>query len=146
MSVMLTISVLGVRQMGGLQTWELQAYDQLMRSRPQEKQDPRLLIVTVTEEDFQLPEQKERRGSLSDLALTRLLEKLAHLEPKAIGLDIYHDQSLQRNQAALAARLKIDDRLFAICKVQELTKERPGISPPLPGFLTNSEKNGVKNC
>lgn len=32
MSVMLTISVLGVRQMGGLQTWELQAYDQLMRS------------------------------------------------------------------------------------------------------------------
>ncbi|HYX13338.1 MAG TPA: CHAT domain-containing protein, partial [Nostoc sp.] len=76
MSVMLTISALGVRQMGGLQTWELQAYDQLMRSRPQEKQDPRLLIVTVTEEDFQLPEQKERRGSLSELALARLLEKL----------------------------------------------------------------------
>ncbi|WP_445627710.1 CHASE2 domain-containing protein [Nostoc sp. DSM 114167] len=130
-SVMLTISVLGVRQMGGLQTWELQAYDRLMRSRPQEKQDPRLLIVTVTEEDFQLPEQKERRGSLSDLALTRLLEKLAQFQPKAIGLDIYHDQSSQRNQASLAAKLKTDNRLFAICKVQELTKERPGISPPL---------------
>ncbi|BBD69322.1 adenylate cyclase [Nostoc commune NIES-4072] len=131
MSVMLTISVLGVRQMGRLQTWELQAYDQLMRSRPQEKQDPRLLIITVTEEDFQLPEQKERRGSLSELALTRLLEKLAHLEPKAIGLDIYHDQPSQRNQASLATRLKTDDKLFAICKVQELTKERPGISAPL---------------
>ena len=131
MSVMLTISVLGVRQMGGLQTWELQAYDQLMRSRPQEKQDSRLLIVTVTEEDFQLPEQKERRGSLSDLALDRLLEKLAQLEPKAIGLDIYHDQSSQPNQASLATRLKIDHKLFAICKVKELTKDRPGISPPL---------------
>ncbi len=131
MSVMLTISVLGVRQMGGLQTWELQAYDQFMRSRPQEKQDPRLLIVTVTEEDFQLPEQKERTGSLSDLALTRLLEKLAQFQPKAIGLDIYHDQSSQRNQASLAARFKIDDKLFAICKIQELTKDRPGISPPL---------------
>ncbi|MBD0386509.1 MAG: CHAT domain-containing protein, partial [Nostoc sp. C3-bin3] len=83
MSVMLTISVLGVRQMGRLQTWELQAYDQLMRSRPQEKQDPRLLIVTVTEEDFQLPEQKERRGSLSELALARLLEKLTQFQPKA---------------------------------------------------------------
>ena len=130
MSVMFTISVLGVRQMGGLQTWELQAYDQLMRSRPQEKQDSRLLIVTVTEEDFQLPEQKERTGSLSDLALTRLLEKLAQFQPKAIGLDIYHDQSSQRNQASLAAKLKIDD-IFAICKVQELTKDRPGISPPL---------------
>ncbi len=131
MSVMLTISVLGVRQMGRLQTWELQAYDQLMRSRPQEKQDPRLLIVTVTEEDFQLPEQKERRGSLSELALARLLEKLAHFQPKAIGLDIYHDQSSQRNQASLATRLKTDDKLFAICKVQELTKDRPGISAPL---------------
>ncbi|MCC5648398.1 CHASE2 domain-containing protein [Nostoc sp. XA013] len=131
MSVMLTISVLGVRQMGRLQTWELQAYDQLMRSRPQEKQDPRLLIVTVTEEDFQLPEQKERRGSLSELALARLLEKLAQFQPKAIGLDIYHDQPSQRNQASLATRLKTDDRLFTICKVQELTKDRPGISPPL---------------
>jgi len=131
MSVMLTISVLGVRQMGKLQTWELQAYDQLMRSRPQEKQDPRLLIVTVTEEDFQLPEQKERRGSLSELALARLLEKLAHFQPKAIGLDIYHDHSSQRNQASLATRLKTDDKLFAICKVQELTKDRPGISAPL---------------
>ncbi|MBW4424332.1 MAG: CHASE2 domain-containing protein [Nostoc desertorum CM1-VF14] len=131
MSVMLTISLLGVRQMGRLQTWELQAYDQLMRSRPQEKQDPRLLIVTVTEEDFQLPEQKERRGSLSELALARLLEKLAHFQPKAIGLDIYHDQSSQRNQASLATRLKTDDKLFAICKVQELTKDRPGISAPL---------------
>ncbi|MEA5626052.1 CHASE2 domain-containing protein [Nostoc sp. UHCC 0251] len=131
MSVMLTISVLGVRQMGGLQTWELQAYDQLMRSRPQEKQDPRLLIVTVTEEDFQLPEQKERRGSLSELALARLLEKLAQFQPKAIGLDIYYDQSSQLNQASLATRLKTDDKLFAICKVKELTKDRPGISPPL---------------
>ncbi|MCC5609529.1 CHASE2 domain-containing protein [Nostoc sp. CHAB 5834] len=131
MSVMLTISVLGVRQMGALQTWELQAYDQLMRSRPQEKQDPRLLIVTVTEEDFQLPEQKERRGSLSELALARLLEKLVQFQPKAIGLDIYHDQPSQRKQASLATRLKTDDKLFAICKVQELTKDRPGISPPL---------------
>jgi CHASE2 domain-containing sensor protein len=102
-----------------------------MRSRPQEKQDPRLLIVTVTEEDFQLPEQKERRGSLSELALARLLEKLAQFQPKVIGLDIYHDQSSQRNQASLASRLKTDDKLFAICKVQELTKDRPGISPPL---------------
>ncbi|MCC5663633.1 CHASE2 domain-containing protein [Nostoc sp. CHAB 5784] len=131
MSVMLTISVLGVRQMGGLQTWELQAYDQLMRSRPQEKQDSRLLIVTVTEEDFQLPEQKERRGSLSELALARLLEKLAQFQPKAIGLDIYRDQPSQRNPAFLATKLKIDDRFFAICKVKELTKDRPGISPPL---------------
>lgn len=50
---------MGVRSQGLLQTWELQAFDTLMRSlsvasavsRPQEKPDPRILVVTVTETD-----------------------------------------------------------------------------------------------
>ncbi|MFN6569515.1 CHASE2 domain-containing protein [Dendronalium sp. ChiSLP03b] len=126
LSLLATLGVLGIRHQGGLQTWELQAYDQFMRSRPQEKQDSRLLIVTVTEEDFQLPEQKQRRGSLSDLALARLLEKLTPLKPRTIALDIYRDEPSKSNQAALA-----DNKLFAICKVKELVQERPGISPPL---------------
>ncbi|HIK14892.1 MAG TPA: CHAT domain-containing protein [Leptolyngbyaceae cyanobacterium M33_DOE_097] len=68
-SVMVTTLVMGMRYVGGLQAWELQAFDQLMRSRPEEPQDSRLLIVTITEDDFQLPEQQQRQGSLSDLAL-----------------------------------------------------------------------------
>ncbi|MEA5504774.1 CHASE2 domain-containing protein, partial [Halotia wernerae UHCC 0503] len=126
LSLLATVGVLGLRHQGELQTWELQAYDQFMRSHPQEKQDSRLLIVTVTEEDLQLPEQKDRRGSLSDLALTRLLEKLAQFKPRTIGLDIYHEQPSKFNQAALA-----DQKLFAICKVKELAQKRPGIAPPL---------------
>ncbi|MDZ8188417.1 MAG: CHASE2 domain-containing protein [Nostoc sp. ChiSLP02] len=126
LSLLITLGVLGLRYQGGLQTWELQAYDQLVRSRPQEKQDSRLLIVTVTEEDFQLPEQKLRSGSLSDVALARLLEKLAQLKPRTIGLDIYRDQPSKLNPATFAER-----NLLAICKVKEPTKERPGISAPL---------------
>ncbi|QDL07385.1 sensor protein Chase2 [Brasilonema octagenarum UFV-E1] len=130
MSFIVTSFLMGVRWLGILQAWELQAFDHFMRSRRQEKQDSRLLIVTVTEDDLKLPEQKDRRGSLSDLALARLLEKLAPLQPKAIGLDIYRDEPSQLNQATLATRLKTDDNFFAICKVSDKTKNRSGNSPP----------------
>ncbi|NDJ20668.1 CHASE2 domain-containing protein [Nostoc sp. B(2019)] len=131
LSVLITASVLGVRHQGGLQTWELQAFDQLMRSRPQEKQDSRLLIVTVTEDDLKLPEQQQAKGSLSDVALTRLLEKLAQFQPRTIGLDIYRDKPLEPNQAYKVTRLLTDNKLFAICKVKDRTKDHPGVSPPL---------------
>ncbi|KYC41092.1 sensor protein Chase2 [Scytonema hofmannii PCC 7110] len=130
-SLLLTTGVLGIRYQGGLQTSELFFYDRLMRSRPQEKQDSRLLIVTVTEDDLKLKEQQQGKGSLSDIALARLLEKLVQFQPRTIGLDIYRDEPSQSNQASLATRLKTDDKFFAICKVKDRTKDHPGISPPL---------------
>ena len=131
MSVAVTALVIGVRHLGMLQTWELQAYDQLMRSRPEEALDRRLLIVTVTEEDFQLPQQNPRTGSISDLALSQLLEKLAQFKPRAIGLDIYRDFPLNSTQTDLAARMQSDNNFFAICKVSDREANHPGIAPPV---------------
>jgi CHASE2 domain-containing sensor protein len=130
LSVVVTASVLGVRLLGGLQVWELQAYDRFMRSRPEEGQDSRLLIVTVTEDDFQLPEQKQRIGSLSDVALARLLEKLRQFKARTIGLDIYRDFSVKPNQDFLTTHLQTADNFFAICKVSDRAKNHPGIAPP----------------
>ncbi|NJR51356.1 MAG: CHASE2 domain-containing protein [Leptolyngbyaceae cyanobacterium CSU_1_3] len=127
---MVTALVMGVRYVGGLQSWELQALDQLMRSRPDEPPDSRLLIVTVTEDDFRLPEQQQRKGSLSDLALAKLLEKLAAYKPRAIGLDIYRDFPVSPEQTALANRLRQDTNFFAICKGSDPVTLHPGISPP----------------
>ncbi len=73
-SVIVTGLVMGVRYLGVLQTWELQAFDQLMRLKPDEEQDQRVLVVTITEDDLQLPQQKQRHGSLSDRALAELLK------------------------------------------------------------------------
>ncbi|GAA6616427.1 CHASE2 domain-containing protein [Scytonema sp. NUACC26] len=131
-SLLVTTSVLGMRHLGGLQTWEILSYDRLMRSRPDEGQDSRLLIVTITEEDFQLPEQQQRKGSLSDTALARLLEKLTQFQPRLIGLDIYRDFLVESNRASLATRLQSDNRFFAICKVSDRASKppHPGISPP----------------
>lgn len=128
-SFIVTGLVMGVRWLGLLQTWELQAFDHLMRLRPPEKKDNRILVVTVTDNDFQLPEQQQRKGSLSDLALGRLLEKLESYEPRAIGLDIYRDFPVDARYPQLATYLQQNNRFFAICEVSEANR-KVGITPP----------------
>lgn len=124
--------ILGVRYLGGLQPWELQALDRLMGLRPEEPQDSRLLIVTITEKDFQLPEQNQRKGSLSDLALAKLLAKLRPLKPRAIALDIYHDFPVNPDQTGLASFVRNSKDFFATCQANDPGGEQEGISP-FPG-------------
>ena len=124
-SGIVTMVVITLRLLGLLQSWELKSYDQLMRLKPDEKQDERLLIVTITEEDFQLPEQKSKSvaaQSLSDLALARLGEKLTEFKPRAIGLDIYHPNAFDAEHSDLVARWQKNENFFAICT--------EGIAPP----------------
>jgi CHASE2 domain-containing sensor protein len=128
-STIVTAVVTGMRFLGLFQSLELQAFDQLMRLRPVEAPDPRLLIVTVTEADFHLPEQKQRKGSLSDLALEKLLQKLEKFHPQVIGLDIYRDFPVE-NLPSLKSRLQNSDRLFATCKVSDPEFDPHGVQPP----------------
>lgn len=92
LSVMITGLLIGVvRPVGMLQEWELLAFDQLLRLRPHEEPDRRLLIVTVTEEDLQYQDRmgmERKAASISDQALTRVLQKLDQHQPRVIGLDI----------------------------------------------------------
>ncbi|MGB3293833.1 MAG: CHASE2 domain-containing protein, partial [Phormidesmis sp.] len=129
-SLLVTGLIVGIRHLGWLQPGELRTFDLLMRLRPEERPDPRLLIVTVTEADFQLPEQAERKGSLSDLALERLLQKLEPMQPQAIGLDIYRDFPADPEQSGLADRLSRQDNLYVICKSSDPTTDAAGIAPP----------------
>ncbi|KAB8331526.1 CHASE2 domain-containing protein [Scytonema tolypothrichoides VB-61278] len=133
-SVLVTSIVMGVRYFGMLQPWELQAYDHLMQLRPRiESSDPRLLIVTIDEADIYYQNQKgmKRTGSLSDKALTQLLQKLEQYQPTTIGIDIYRDFSVDPNYPDLITRLKQDDRIFAVCKVPANSDDAPdGIHPP----------------
>lgn len=128
LSLLVTGCVALVRGLGWLQTWELQAFDQLLRLRSPELPDPRLLIVTITEADLHLPEQAERKGSLSDLALTKLLQQLTPFQPRAIGLDVYRDFPLPPN-TPLAAALQQQPNFFAICKVADPQADFPEIEP-----------------
>ncbi|KYC40672.1 transmembrane sensor domain-containing protein [Scytonema hofmannii PCC 7110] len=133
-SVFVTASIMGVRYLGMLQPWELRAYDHLMQLRPAtESSDSRLLIVTVDEADIHYQNQQgmKGRGSLSDKALTQLLQKLERYQPTTIGIDIYRDFSVDPNYPDLMTRLKRDNRIFAVCKVPADFDGAPdGIHPP----------------
>lgn len=133
-SVVVTSLVMGVRSLGLLQSWELKAFDQLMVMRPDEKPDPRLLIVTVDEADIQYQNKLKMnmRWSLSDQALAKLLKKLERYQPRTIGLDIYRDSSVDPNYPDLATRLEQDNRIFAACKVSAASDGAPAGIPPPP--------------
>ncbi|BAY22944.1 putative Chase2 sensor protein [Calothrix sp. NIES-2100] len=125
-----TTLVMGVRYLGLLQPLELKAFDQLLRLRPSEQPDPRLLVVTINEDDFQLPEQEQRKGSLSDRALALLVEKLEQFQPRAIGLDIYRDFPVDSSEASLATWMGRNKNFIAICKASDPQINEPGVSPP----------------
>lgn len=131
-SIAIASLVLGVRQMGWLQTWELQAYDQTIRWRSDEGPDPRLLVVTIDEADLQYQDRMgmERRGSLADAALNQLLQKLQPHQPRVIGLDIYRDFPVRRDQTELANQLKQNNNFIAVCKHSDPEANDPGIKPP----------------
>jgi CHASE2 domain-containing sensor protein len=131
-SLTVTGLVMGTRHIGMLQDWEVGSFDLLMRSRPPERPDSRLLIVTVTEADLQLQTrtQEPRRGSLSDRSLAQLLAKLTAYRPTAIGLDIYRDYAVTKGEVGLANLLRTSDRVVGVCKVSEAEASDPGVAPP----------------
>jgi CHASE2 domain-containing sensor protein/predicted Ser/Thr protein kinase len=136
-SLALTGVVLGVRQFGGLEPLELSAFDQMIRLRyatrvlgdldrnkPLEGQDPRLLIVAITEADI----KSQKQWPPSDRLVNQLLGQLERHQPRAIGLDIYRDAPRSPGYEELAARIKKSDRIIPVCKVSEAGS--PGTPPP----------------
>jgi CHASE2 domain-containing sensor protein len=130
-SLVMTTLVCTVRFLGLLQGGELKAFDQMMRSRPDEGVDPRLLIVKIDDEDLAT---QRRNGevlkgtSLSDKSLNKLLTKLEEYQPLAIGLDIYRD--FPAEQSDLKTRLQQTPNLIGVCKGSDATVNTKGIQPP----------------
>ncbi|KAB8330111.1 CHASE2 domain-containing protein [Scytonema tolypothrichoides VB-61278] len=133
-SVLVTASIMGVRHLGILQPWELHSYDYLMHLRPaDEKPDPRLLIVTIDEADiqYQINKKMNMRWSLSDQALSQLLQKLEPYQPATIGIDIYRDFPVDPNYPELGELLQQDERIFTVCKVSAPDDGEPlGVPSP----------------
>ena len=139
-----TSLVIGMRWFGILQGWELQAFDHLMRQRPHEIPDSRLLVVQATSEDIDNQKEKPKEdASLSDHTLKELLEQLKQYEPIAIGLDIYRPFLAEPE---LKPYLK-QENLFGICKAKAEKFDDEGFKPPpeIPlervGFVDAPEDN-----
>lgn len=133
-SIAVTMSIIGIRYLGLLQGWELQSFDSLMRQRPTEKPDDRIVLVTITEEDVKSQPADERQAaSLSDRSLEQLLSKLLQHQPNAIGLDIYRERKVRAEYPQLAHKMRQAPNLFGICKYGS-TSPPPELTPERQGF------------
>ncbi len=132
-SVIIAASTLGLRYLGVFQTAELQTLDQMLRLRPKQEQDSRLLVVEITEKDIQSYQQEIVRGtkSIPDNKLAELLHKLQQYQPRVIGLDLYRDSQdpEKPNQRNLADELKADTVVVA-CKGKDSKFDPQGVKPP----------------
>ncbi|EDX85010.1 hypothetical protein S7335_2709 [Synechococcus sp. PCC 7335] len=138
-----TAAVLLVRSVGLLQTEELRAFDQLMRLRPMESPDPRLVVITVTDADVAAQDPEDRRGSLADGDLLRLLTILQEMQPRTIGLDIYRDYPARRNLPELATRLSEQNNFFGVCKSRDQQADSEGI--PAPPEMAGTQRIGFSD-
>ena len=125
-SAVVTGALWGFRQIGALEALELQAYDFLMRSRPDEGPDNRLLVVGITEGDI----LKQKEYPISDGLLAKILTKLEESGPRAIGIDILRDVPQGQGRSTLIDVLKKNDNIIAACKLSSASE--PG-NPAAPG-------------
>ena len=128
-----TLGVMGLRGSTLLESWELGAYDQMLRSQPAQMADSPILLVTVTEADI----QAQKTWPLPDPILIQALTKLQAADPKVIGLDLFRDLPIPDpfNPGAenttsnnLSQYLIAHPDVIAVCKVGR--KDNPGVAPP----------------
>ncbi|EKU96562.1 putative transmembrane sensor domain protein [Leptolyngbya sp. PCC 7375] len=122
-SILLTTVVTGVRYLALIEPLERNFFDQMMRLRPQEPPDERLLIVKVTEEDV-----NNYGYPLRDSTLAKLLVKLEQSNPRVIGLDIFRDQPVGDGYEELTTQLQLNNKVIPICSSREGSNlNKPGI-------------------
>jgi len=120
--------VVAARLAGLLQGAELAAYDQLMRLKPDQGLDDRLLIVEVTARDVADQDPDERgEASLSNAALEQVLEKLLEHQPRAVVLDIYREARVGEGHENLVDLLQRQQVVFPCSQPLE---EGFGVRPP----------------
>lgn len=122
-SVLATGFLVGIKHLGGLQSLELAAYDQMVRLQPNTTADPRLLIVAITEADV----NAQKQWPLTDQTIAQLLAKLQQFQPAVIGLDIYRDLPHPPGQSVLQQQLRAPN-LIAINKLGD--SDSDGVPPP----------------
>ncbi|MEG4046776.1 adenylate/guanylate cyclase domain-containing protein [Microcoleus sp. Pol17_C1] len=125
--IVVTGTLLGVRHLGGLQPLELNAYDLMVQLRPAPGPDPRLLIVTITDQDINTIE----KWPISDRTLAKAIAEIARLEPTAIGIDILRTNPYEPGNAELVTQWK-NPKVIPITFIGSSESERVPPPPNIP--------------
>jgi adenylate cyclase len=105
--------VIVLRMLGWLQLLEWNAFDLLVRWRPPELPDPRIVVVAIEESDL----RRIGQWPISDAVLAELLTKIAQQQPRAIGLDMYRDLPVQPGYDRLTEVFRSTPNLIGVEKV-----------------------------
>lgn len=109
---MVTGVVLAMRAGGWLNPLELALFDTVMRYRPAQPVDDRVVIVEVNEADL----QQLQRWPVSDHTLAQALDRIRRDQPAAIGLDLYRDYVVQPGNQQLTQLFATTPNLIGITK------------------------------
>ncbi|WP_162423709.1 CHASE2 domain-containing protein [Myxacorys almedinensis] len=102
-----------IRDLGGLQSSELAAFDRLLQMRPVEPVDDRIVLVGFNENDF----QTLGSAQIPDQTLARVLTKIKAQQPRVIGLDLYRNLPTQPGNKALLDVFQTTPNLIGIAKI-----------------------------
>ncbi|MDZ8239456.1 MAG: CHASE2 domain-containing protein [Nostoc sp. ChiQUE01a] len=87
------VIIILVRSIGFLQSQEWLVFDQLLRLRPNETIDPRVVIVGIDEDDINYV----GKFPIPDKQIAQILNILHSYQPRVIGLDLFKDKSNSAN-------------------------------------------------
>ena len=124
--------VIIMRLIGGFQYGEWFIFDLLLRLRPSESRDERVIIIGITEEDI----KKAGTYPLSDQQIAELIKKLQQYKPRAIGLDIVRDIPVEPGHQNLVKIFENSKNLIGVEKILSPTISKPpNLSTDKIGFV-----------
>ncbi|MEH1971219.1 sensor histidine kinase [Nostoc sp.] len=141
--IVVLLLVMLIRITGGMQSWEWMLLDTMLRLRPVEKPDERIVIVGIDEKDIEWVKQYP----IPDEKIAELLTKLETYKPLAIGLDIFKNVPVEPGGEKLAQILKASSNIIGIEKILPPGETSPPQSLPAErvGFVDLFNDEDSKN-
>lgn len=136
-TIVVTLMVLAVRSLSGLQGMELGLLDQFFRLRGAETIDERIVIVGIDENDL----HQNSQWPMSDQQLLKVLQRIQSAKPRAIGLDLYRDIWVPPGTEKLDSFLKSNSNIIGI---EQLADRSGSLVSPSP-TLAQEKRVGFNN-
>ena len=127
------VAVILIRMLGGMQSLEWMFLDTMLRLRPKESVDERVVIVGIDAKDIEFVKQYP----IPDGKIAELLTKLQTYKPRAIGLDLFKNVPVEPGGKELARVLQGSTNIVGIEKILPPgeTARHKSLSPEQVGFV-----------
>jgi adenylate cyclase len=137
-------AVLATRSLGGFQWLELRVYDTFLRWRALDAaDDPRIVLIEITEDDISNPKLGD--WPLWDADLAGLLRVLEEQQPSVIGVDLYRNLPVPKDGSQLQQLNKVLlDNANIVCIWTCGDAHHHGIPPP-PVLKPYPERLGINS-